>query len=218
MKQLFRIFTLLTICLITMSAFAQTWTPSSVREGTFYLYSVSEGKFLTAGTLYGTRASLTKQGGIPLTFTVVDVDNNIYSISSAPTFTNRFMGIGSDGNEAYFDITEGSSSSYSNWKFIAVEGETNTYLIQAVKNNKYMVAHATKPDRTSVISTDIPTTNKGYWKLVSREALIDNLVNATAENPIDATFTVLNHTFSASSASIPRWTGDYTAWGGVDEQ
>jgi hypothetical protein len=217
MKQLFRIFTLLITCLITMSAFAQTWTPSSVGEGTFYLYSVSEGKFLTAGTLYGTRASLTKQGGIPLTFTAVDVDNNIYSISSAPTFTNRFMGIGSDGNEAYFDITEGSSSSYSNWKFIAVEGETNTYLIQAVKNNKYMVAHATKLDRTSVISTDIPTTNKGYWKLVSKDALIDNLANATAENPIDATFTVLNHTFSASSASIPRWTGDYTAWGGVDD-
>ncbi|MBR5063015.1 MAG: tyrosine-protein phosphatase [Prevotella sp.] len=217
MKQLFRIFTLLITCLITMSAFAQTWTPSSVGEGTFYLYSVSEGKFLTAGTLYGTRASLTKQGGIPLTFTAVDVDNGIYSISSAPTFTNRFMGIGLDGNEAYFDITEGSSSSYSNWKFIAVEGETNTYLIQAVKNSKYMVAHATKLDRTSVISTDIPTTNKGYWKLVSKDALIDNLANATAENPIDATFTVLNHTFSASSASIPRWTGEYTAWGGIDD-
>ena len=217
MKRLFRFFTLLMVSLISMGAWAQTWTPSSVGEGTFYLYSVSEGKFLTAGTLYGTRASLTKQGGIPLTLTAVDKDNGIYAISSAPTFTNRFMGIGSDGNEAYFDITEGSSSSYSNWKFIPVEGETNTYLIQAVKNNKYMVAHATKLDRTSVISTEVPTTNKGYWKLVSKDALLANLANASAKNPIDATFTVLNHTFSASSASIPRWTGDYTAWGGVDD-
>ena len=216
MEQSYRFYSFLVACLLTVGTWAQTWTASAVGEGTFYLYSVSEGKFLAAGTTYGTRASLTAQGGIPLTLTAVDAENGVYSISSAPTFTGRIMGIGSDGNEAYFDVQSTSSSQATNWKFIAVEGQANTYFIQAVKNSKYMVAHASKLDRTSVTSTTQPTTSKGYWKLVAKDDLIANLSNAAEDHPIDATFMVLNHSFSMSSVAKTHWTGDCTAWGGTD--
>ena len=53
MKQLLRFFMLWLIGLMATSLQAQTWTASAVGEGTFYLYSVSEGKFLTAGTTKG---------------------------------------------------------------------------------------------------------------------------------------------------------------------
>ena len=178
---------------------------------------MSESKFVTAGTTNGSRASLVTQGGIPLTFTAVDAVNGVYSISSEPTFTGRVMGIGSDGNEAYFDVSASSSSQYSDWKFIPVAGQENTYLIQAMNNNKYMVAHASKLDRTSVTSTSVPTTTKGYWKLVTKEALYATLATATKDNPVDATFAILNHTFAPSSSSKTRWTGDATAWDGSSD-
>lgn len=196
---------------------AQTWTASAPADGgTYYLYSVSENKFLAAGTTFGTRASLTAQGGIPVTLTAVDAANGIYSISSAPTFEGRFLGVGTNDTEGYLDVQSGATN-YSDWKFIPVDGQADCYLIQSVKTSKYMVAHASKGDRTSVTSTSTPTTRKGYWKLVTPAELIANLSNATADNPIDATFAVLNHSFAASSASKPRWTYDrYQAWGGTD--
>ncbi|MBR0202715.1 MAG: tyrosine-protein phosphatase [Bacteroidaceae bacterium] len=208
---------LVLLCLITQSLAAQSWTACAVGEGEFFLYSVSESKFVTAGTTNGSRASLVTQGGIPLTFTAVDAVNGVYSISSEPTFTGRVMGIGSDGNEAYFDVSASSSSQYSDWKFIPVAGQENTYLIQAMNNNKYMVAHASKLDRTSVTSTSVPTTTKGYWKLVTKEALYATLATATKDNPVDATFAILNHTFAPSSSSKTRWTGDATAWDGSSD-
>lgn len=216
MKQLLRFFMLWLIGLMATSLQAQTWTASPVGNGTFYLYSVSEGKFITAGTTNSTRASLTTQGGVAMTFTAVDQANNVYSISTAPTFNdNLTMGIGNDGNEAYLDVAA-SATNASNWKFIPVEGQDNTYFIQSVKNSKYMVAHATKLDRTSVTSTTQPTTNKGYWKLVTKEALIENLSNATEENPIDATFALMNP-FFAAYGRISLWGTDYTDYNGVTD-
>lgn len=216
MKQLLRFFMLWLIGLMATSLQAQTWTASPVGNGTFYLYSVSEGKFITAGTTNSTRASLTTQGGVAMTFTAVDQANNVYSISTAPTFNdNLTMGIGNDGNEAYLDVAA-SATNASNWKFIPVEGQDNTYFIQSVKNSKYMVAHATKLDRTSVTSTTQPTTNKGYWKLVTKEALIENLSNATEETPIDATFALMNP-FFAAYGRISLWGTDYTGYNGVTD-
>lgn len=205
------------VFLIPANVTAQSWTASAPQDGgTYYLYSVSENKFLAAGTTYGTRASLTAQGGIPVTLTAVDAANGIYSISSAPTFEGRFLGVGTNDTEGYLDVQSGATN-YSDWKFIPVDGQADCYLIQSVKTSKYMVAHASKGDRTSVTSTTTPTTSKGYWKLVTPAELIANLSNATADNPIDATFAVLNHSFSASSAARHRWNYDrYQTWNGTD--
>lgn len=201
---------------LPLSALSQSWTASPVGNGTFYLYNVSEGKFLTAGTTYTTRASLTTQGGVALTFTAVDESNGIYAIATTPTFNdNLTLGVGTNDLEAYLDVQKNATNA-SNWKFIPVEGETDTYLIQSVKNSKYMVAHASKTDRTSVTSTSVPTTSKGYWKLVTKEALIANLENATEANPIDVTFAIENP-FFAAYARTSLWSGDYTAYNGVDD-
>ncbi len=188
---------------------AQTWTASTPAAGTFYLYNVGNDGFLTGGYNYTTRASLTRQGGIPLTLTTGDTDGSYY-ISTEPTYSALFLG--SDG---YVDKAS-SSSKYTAWLFTAVEGQENTYTLKSTNSAAvYLVGHDTDSGKTTT-QTTAPTNDKGYWKLVTRDALIANLANATEDHPIDVTFAVMNAYFGAN-AKTSLWTGDYTAYNGVDD-
>lgn len=203
---------LVTVALMLTSAIgiqAQTWTASAPAAGTFYLYNVGNDGFLVGGNNYTTRASLTKKGGIPVTLSAGDTDGAWY-ISTEPTYSNLFLG--SDG---YVDKAN-TSSKYTAWLFTAVEGLENTYTMKSTNSAAaYLVGHNTEEAKTSTTTT-MPTNAKGYWKLVTRDALIANLANATEDNPIDATFAVMNAYFGAN-AKTSLWTGDYTAYNGVDD-
>ena len=208
MKQLLRFFMLWLIGLMATSLQAQTWTASAVGEGTFYLYNVGNAGFLVGGNNYTTRASLTVQGGIPVTLQTSGTEDAYY-ISTEPTYTSLFLG--SDG---YIDKAS-SSSKYTAWLFTVVEGQENTYMIKATNgSNVYLVGHDEDASKTSTTTTE-PATAKGYWKLVTKDALIANLANATEDSPIDATFAVMNPSFGYN-AKTSLWTGSYTAYGGVD--
>lgn len=208
MKQLLRFFMLWLIGLMATSLQAQTWTASPVGNGTFYLYNVGNEGFLVGGNDQTTRASLTSQGGIPVTLLPTATVGEYY-ISTAPTYPDRFLG--SDG---YVDKLS-SSSKYTSWKFVAVDGLDNTYTIQATNDTKnYIFGHNTDVTKTTVNAT-APNNSKAYWKLVTKEDLITNLTNATESNPIDVTWAVMNPYFGAY-CDIPLWTGDYTTYNGVD--
>ena len=208
MKQLLRFFMLWLIGLMATSLQAQTWTASPVGNGTFYLYNVGNEGFLVGGNDQTTRASLTSQGGIPVTLLPTATVGEYY-ISTAPTYPDRFLG--SDG---YVDKLS-SSSKYTSWKFVAVDGLDNTYTIQATNDTKnYIFGHNTDVTKTTVNAT-APNNSKAYWKLVTKEDLITNLANATESNPIDVTWAVMNPYFGAY-CDIPLWTGDYTTYNGVD--
>ena len=208
MKQLLRFFMLWLIGLMATSLQAQTWTASPVGNGTFYLYNVGNEGFLVGGNDQTTRASLTSQGGIPVTLLPTATVGEYY-ISTAPTYPGRFLG--SDG---YVDKLS-SSSKYTSWKFVAVDGLDNTYTIQATNDTKnYIFGHNTDVTKTTVDAT-APNNSKAYWKLVTKEDLITNLANATESNPIDVTWAVMNPYFGAY-CDIPLWTGDYTTYNGVD--
>ncbi|MBQ2340127.1 MAG: hypothetical protein II386_04665, partial [Bacteroidaceae bacterium] len=202
---------LLATALVLTSAIgihAQTWTASAPSAGTFYLYNVGNNGFLVGGNNYTTRASLTRQGGIPVTLSASSTDGAYY-ISTEPTYSNLFLG--SDG---YVDKAN-TSSKYTAWLLTAVEGLENTFTMKSTNSAAvYLVGHDTDASKTTTTTT-MPTTSKGYWKLVTKEALIANLVSATADNPIDATFAVMNPYFGAN-AKTSLWTGDYTAYNGVD--
>lgn len=203
---------LVTVALMLASAIgiqAQTWTASAPAAGTFYLYNVGNDGFLVGGNNYTTRASLTKKGGIPVTLSAGDTDGAWY-ISTEPTYSNLFLG--SDG---YVDKAN-TSSKYTAWLFTPVEGQENTYTMKSTNSAAaYLVGHDTEEGKTSTTTT-MPTNAKGYWKLVTRDALIANLANATEDNPIDATFAVMNAYFGAN-AKTSLWTGNYTAYNGVDD-
>lgn len=196
------------VSLTATGLWAQTWTASAVGEGTFYLYNVGNDGFMRGANDWDTRASLTKQGGIPVTL-AAGTGENVFSISTSPTYKDLFL-----GHDGYVDV--GTNGNYTEWKFIAVEGETNTYRLQATANNKYIFGHASDLTKTTVSST-LPNNTKEYWKLVTRENLLANFVNASEETPIDATFLIMSPYFGRVTDVGSLWKGNsFWAHGGYN--
>ena len=168
---------------------AQTWTASAPADGTFYLYNVGREAFMYGHNDWDTRASLTKEGGIP--FTLIS-SGEAYYLSSGPTYivseTDKSpLYLGSDG---YVDKLT-TSSKYAKWTFTPVTGLENTYTMRNSVDNKYIVAHNSDATKTSMVDA-APTTPMGYWKLVTKADLIAAMSNADADHPVDATWAFMN--------------------------
>jgi len=208
MKHFQRISMLLLAFFFAASAWAQTWTASAVGEGTFYLYNVGNDGFLYGHNDWSTRASLTNQGGMPVTLSS-DGEGGYY-ISTSPTYNNLFLG--ADG---YVDKGSDDATNYTAWNITPVEGQENTYTLQAKKTSKYLFGHASDLTKTTVSST-LPSNSKAYWKLATREALIANLSNATQDNPVDATFLILDPYFGRVTTPGNVWSGNSMGHGGYE--
>ena len=104
------------VFLIPANMTAQSWTASAPADGTFYLYNVGREAFMYGHNDWDTRASLTKEGGIP--FTLIS-SGDTYSISTSPTYNNLFLGF--NGDNAFVDVTS-DNANYRTWKFIPVDG------------------------------------------------------------------------------------------------
>ena len=157
------------------SVWAQSWTGSAPAEGTtFYLYNVGQQKFLTSGNWWGTHAALDTDG-MPVTLTASD---GAYKIFDTAVSFGTSKGLGSN---AYVD-----NGSPAAWTFTQV-GSTSKYTL---KNDSY---YFVSNGKGVPVSTDTePTTDDGYWQLVTKDQLIANLNNATPSNPIDASFYMTN--------------------------
>lgn len=153
------------------SAWAQSWTGNAPAAGEFYLYNVGQQKFLTSGNWWGTHAALDTDG-----MAVTLAGDGSYTISTAVAFAGKYL-----GDNEYVD--NGTAAS---WTFEKV-GETDKYTMKT--GTKYFVSNA---NGVPVNSETAPTTDAGYWQLVTRQQLIDNLNNATPASPIDASFYMTN--------------------------
>ena len=138
--------------------------------GNFYLYNVGQGKYLTSGNWWGTHAALDSDG---MLITVTAADGG-YTLSTNVAFSGKYV-----NPNGYVD------SDQAVWSFTVAED--NKYVLKS--NNKYLVS-------TNSVVADVsdsePTTSAGYWQLVTREKLIENLSNATKASPIEASFYMTN--------------------------
>ena len=124
-------------------------TGSAVGEGSFYLYNVGADGYIVGANNWGTRASITKVGGISVTLALIDGDN--YTVSCAPTYKNLYLG----GN-GYIDRPVEESS----WQFVAVPGQNNVYKMVCAEGTLFADEGAT----TTTVGAD-PTmpTHIGNW-------------------------------------------------------
>ena len=148
---------------------AQDWTASPASAGSYFLYNVGEGKYLTGGNSWGTHGSLDAHG---LYCTLVS-NGDGFNIAT--------------GNGKYFGDNGFVDSGAAPWTFTAVEGLENTYTLY---NSTYGYLVAVSGSSDLAASASAPTDGLGYWKLASREALIEaaNLSEASEANPVDVTF------------------------------
>ena len=169
-------------------ASAQGWVPSEVGEGTFYLYNVGAQGFVVGANNWGTRASITAEGGIPFTLKATD---GKYELKSDPNYSGKHLG---------FNGFVDNGDADQNWTFEAVAGETNVYKMST--GSAYLFAD--KDATTTTVGAD-PGTNYAHWILVSREHILKGLSAATGDNPVCATMLINNPNFGRN-ASASTWT------------
>lgn len=180
----------LLLALCAMEVQAQSWTPSTVGEGEFYLYNVGGAGFVKGGTTWGTRATLSTQEAVR--FTLVSSGEG-YSLSSV-TYGGLYLGY--DDDQAYVDWDEADV-----WLFTPVDGLENTYLMQT--SDIYF--RGSPSTATFTTCGALSESTYDYWQLVTREQLIASLADATDDAPLDATFLLDNPDFSMST--------DASLWG-----
>lgn len=152
-------------------AMAQTWAGNTPQAGDFYLYNVGAGKFLTSGCWWGTHAAMDYDGML-LTFVGSGSD---FTLSTNVAFADKYV-----GDNAYMD-----NGTAATWTFTQVS--TGKYTMKNGSN--YLVfVNGDVADNT----TTAPTTDAGYWQIVSRADLISNMKSATPSSPVDASFFMTN--------------------------
>ena len=203
-KMMMAVRTLLTAILLMTGlngAQAYEWTGNTVAEGDYYLYNVAEGKFLSFGAQWGTRAVLVENAGELVT---LSTSGDNYKLTFG-TITQANKGVFlngenlpyCDGTAAEFTFTETSSGS-------------KTYYLSS--GGRYLSAqdYSTKLTYPLVTVTDYAAAGAmGQWKLVTRADRIAALADARPDNPIDATFYI-------AGAEIDQYFNNNDAWDGTD--
>jgi hypothetical protein len=154
------------------TAWAQTWTGNAPQEGDYYLYNVGAGKFLTSGCWWGTHAALDDDG---MLLTLAGSEGK-YTISTAAAFgPEHYL-----GDNAYVD-----NGTAAEWTFTEVS--TGKY---TMNNGSYYLVYVSGAVADN--TTTEPTTDAGYWQIISRADLINNMKSATPSSPVDASFFMTN--------------------------
>ena len=160
-----------------------------VADGTYYLYSVAAKGYLVGANSWGTHASISKVGGLEIKVYQADGKYELNTSSLYPGKRLGFNGYVDDGNN-------------QNWTIVPVEGQDGVFTL-ATDDGTVLFWEG---DGTTLASVGVPADEENaYWRFISSADRMAALANATAQNPVDATFLISNPNFGRS-ASTSAWT------------
>lgn len=199
---------------------------------TVYLFNVGTGKFVIHGNRWGTQAIL-RFPDLGTGFKVTKNEKGTYLFDSEISNSSEYKtgnylslvlkGHGSDsGNSSDWGYFMDRNADYR-FTLTRVEGTAdNMYvykLSQTLDNTYYMTANA---DGTTIdYSTTEPTGAAGYWVLVTKQALIENLkegllADAFGQLNADATYLLGDQNFSINNTDFNKWKQVPTGESGTD--
>ncbi|MCI6075392.1 MAG: hypothetical protein MR712_08430, partial [Bacteroidales bacterium] len=199
---------------------------------TVYLFNVGTGKFVIHGNRWGTQAIL-RFPDLGTGFKVTKNEKGTYLFDSEISNSSEYKtgnylslvlkGHGSDsGNSSDWGYFMDRNAEYRfTLKRVAGTAE-NMYvykLSQTLDNTYYMTANA---DGTTIdYSTTEPTGAAGYWVLVTKQALIENLkegllADAFGQLNADATYLLGDQNFSINNTDFNKWKQVPTGESGTD--
>lgn len=173
------------------SAFAQ------IAAGDYFIQNVESGSFLNGANSWGTKASSTKHGQkmtIAASGSGYTIDSHI-SNGGNNHYVNQGDNLYVDGAAIAHTITSLGDGVYT------VQSPNGDYLVQEgnfVNFKNVAVSDATK------------------WRFLSMDDMFKTLDDATADNPVDATFFVGDANFSRNNQYFSQWLGT-PAKGGAND-
>ena len=146
--------------------------PDPLEGKPFYLQNVATGTFLIGANSWGTQASL---GQAQMDIRLEVQSEGVYAINTL---------ISNGGDSHYLGSNGYVDAAATGWRFI--DKGDGAYAI-TLDGSNYI-----GNDGTSIVNFGLtdPDSPDARWRLVTREELIENLNNATASRPMDATFLI----------------------------
>ena len=182
------------LSLVVLTLFASvTANAQGLEDGKYYLLNVASGKYWGAGNSWGTQASLVKH---PEYVTLIGNEDGTYKLDSQVSNT-----LGKDpDNDHYF-----------NGDFM--DNGTPMSLTITASGDYYTIADGTAcfgyDGESTVLGKELEADSKNaLWSIISEADMIASLANATAENPVDATFLILDPNFGRNNRNKGAWTAE----------
>ena len=158
----------------------------SGEDGKYYLQNVASGLYWGAGNSWGTQASLLKN---PEYVTLVKNPDGTYKMDS--------------------QVTNGGENHYFNGDFM--DNNSPVPLTITVSGDYYTIAndaiyYGWDGGASTVLGKNLEATSpNALWKIISEADMKASLANATAENPVNATFLILDPNFSRNNRNKSSW-------------
>lgn len=205
--------------LVTIGGQAQNttspYTGSTAGSGEFYLYNVGTGKWLQNNDdnyedftddkeLWTTRAELGTRG---LDFTLVGV--GVDGTDSTFYINAKFNSTTINYSNLYLD-TDDNSSVYI-FEAVDVDGVPNAYHIIYNGGTSFPYLGAKANGWLALYENYTWGTNDDIWQLVTAEERMQYMQeNATADNPVEASWLIGNPTFANHNQRDSRWSWEYS--------
>ena len=155
-------------------------------EGAYYVIDAESGKFMAAGHDYGTRG-IVNEIGLDLTV-AINTEKRMVTFDSkvANNSTNHFL-----GTNLYMDAAAAEwALEYQGFGFYITNG----------------TQYINIDDKDNLVMSDTPR----EWIIVTTEGVmsqrLEEMANATAENPVDATFLIQGANFNRNDQRNNAWT------------
>ena len=170
--------------------------------GKYYIYNTASEKYLGAGNSWGTQASLLKN---PDFVTLIKQPDGTYQLESQVSNggTNYFF------NGSYMDSNAPVNLTITKIpEAFGYKDEQETEPVYA-----YTIATGEKfygwDGTTTVLASNLTADNENAsWLIFTESEILDGLKEATAENPVDATFLITDHTFGRNHRNVSAWTNE----------
>ena len=157
----------------------------SGEDGKYYLQNVESGLYWGAGNSWGTQASLVKN---PEYVTLISNGDGTYKMDSQ---------VSNGGENHYFN---GDFMDNNSPISLTITASGDNYTI--ANDNNYFGYDGT----STVLGKNLEATSPNVlWKITSEADMKASLANATAENPVNATFLILDPNFGRNNRNKSSW-------------
>ena len=165
-------------------------TPAYPKAGTYYIKNVATGKFMAAGSSWGSHAIVNDHG----------LDVKLETLEEGKYTIDTQISNGGSKNFLNGDYTDGASFT---WTFVATTATDGTPAFYINNGENNLVA---QEDNQDVV---LQTTDNDYakWVFISEADRIADLANATTEAGKDATWLIKGHNFGRNDTRNNTWQG-----------
>ena len=157
--------------------------PQTFAEGKYYLYNVEAGKYWGAGNSWGTQASLLEHPD----FVTLHYTEAGYQMESQ---------VNNGGTQYYFN---GSYMDNGSPKSLLIVPFGKFYKIYTADGDVYGY------NGTSTVLGNKAEGNAAAWQFFTEDDMKAQLAKATAKEPVDATWMIIDHTFGRNHRNQAAW-------------